>query len=201
MTTSEITPREYAGQRQLTLHGEVRVLTDNSVWLLRPTVEAAWYQRFPRQEGPRKEWEFQGGRLSDAVWMPMRRCWLIPAWGGEIDAVRVLPGVGPRHGYGVHSSMVHKIEGDYELLEPDEEDGPLPCRFSFWQPIETPDGPSAWLRLTDLEPDKEVRAKHQVELFRETKHVKTWDLWNTRADGHETLIEAAVGSIPWRAVS
>lgn len=181
--------------RMLRLHSEVRVVTDNSVWLLRPTQEAAWYLRAPKQEGPRKDWEFTGGRLTDGAWMPMRRCWLFHPWGpDQPEAVRVLPGVGPINGFGVHTSGIETITGDFEI---NDWEMPLPDRLSLWHPFDGPDRSTLWLRLTDLEPNKEIRVKHRVEHFAETRLIRAWEIISDRADGYQALIDKAVGQIRW----
>lgn len=169
--------------------GEVRVTTENSVWLLRD----GWYQRFPKAEGPRPFGQETGGRVSDGTWIPQHGLFWFTDRDG--DRMKIWPSIGHTIN-GVNTGIIETVTGDWDVAVPV---GPGRSSTVFWQPLETGAGPNRWLRFTDLEPDKETRAKHRVDLFENTVVVKTWEIFNTRADGHEALVEAAVGSIRWGA--
>jgi len=86
----------------------VRVVTENSNWLL----TADRYQRLPRTEQPRPAVDSIEGRLDDAHWHEMRRCWWV-VYADGAAAVRILPVVGPSDGVGIVTGPIERIEGEW----------------------------------------------------------------------------------------
>jgi hypothetical protein len=82
--------------RKFTPLSIVRVVTENSNWLL----TGDRYQRLPRAEQPRPAVESIDGRLDDAHWHEMQRCWWVVFADGAA-AVRILPMAGPPDGVGI----------------------------------------------------------------------------------------------------
>lgn len=91
--------------------GVVRVQTERSVWLL--TQDR--YQRLPREERPRPREVAIEGRLDDATWHGMRRCWWVTYADGH-RAVRILPVSGPAEGIGVISGPIEWVDGESDVL-------------------------------------------------------------------------------------
>ncbi len=75
--------------------GIVRVETESSIWFVR----SDRYQRLPREERPRPPEVSIEGRLTDAQWHGLRRCWWREHSDGETQ-LRLLPVVGPEAGGG-----------------------------------------------------------------------------------------------------
>jgi hypothetical protein len=91
--------------RKFTPLSIVRVVTENSNWLL----TADRYQRLPRAEQPRPAVESIDGRLDDAHWHEMKRCWwVVPADGAA--TVRILPMAGPPDGVGIVTGAIERID-------------------------------------------------------------------------------------------
>jgi hypothetical protein len=91
--------------------GLVRVQTERSIWLLMPNC----YQRLPRVERPRPREVSIEGRLDDATWHGLRRCWWVTYADGH-RAIRILPASGPAEGVGVVSGVIEDIDGAWESL-------------------------------------------------------------------------------------
>lgn len=90
----------------------VRVETPASVWIL----DADTYVRLPRHEGPRPGVESINGRLDDCVQHRHRGLW----WTAELGTlhVRILPGEGPEHGYGVLTGIITSATGTWSEGHP-----------------------------------------------------------------------------------
>lgn len=84
-------------ERELEISDEVRVVTENSVWLLRPDE----YCRLPRREQPRRA---PSPLLTDAVWHPHVGVWLVTdAFGSYL---RLMPAGLPPGAHGVMSGVI-----------------------------------------------------------------------------------------------
>ena len=94
--------------RQFTPLSIVRVVTANSNWWL----TADRYQRLPRSEQPRPAVASIDGRLNDAKWHEMRRCWWV-VYADGAAAVRILPMAGPPDGLGIVTGAIERIEGEW----------------------------------------------------------------------------------------
>ncbi len=90
--------------------GVVRVVTGSSNWLLTPDR----YQRLPREEQPRPPVGSIDGRLDDARWRGMRRCWWV-VYADGARAVRILPTIGPPDGVGVGTGtgIIESVDGEW----------------------------------------------------------------------------------------
>lgn len=88
--------------------GILRVETESSIWF----VHSDRYQRLPREERPRPREVCIGGRLTDAQWHGLRRCWWREHSDGETQ-LRLLPAVGPEAGVGVVSGVVVSVRGEW----------------------------------------------------------------------------------------
>jgi len=93
--------------------GLVRVQTERSIWLLLPDR----YQRLPREERPRPREVAIEGRLDDAMWHGLCRCWWVTYADGR-RAVRILPVSGPQDGVGVITGPIESVAGEWEDLTP-----------------------------------------------------------------------------------
>lgn len=85
----------------------LRVETESSIWF----VSAERYQRLPKEERPRAPEACIDGRLADARWHGLRRCWWREHGDGETQ-LRLLPVLGPETGVGVVSGVVVSVQGD-----------------------------------------------------------------------------------------
>jgi len=86
----------------MTIDGELRVVTERSVWLIRPDS----YLRLPSSEAPRERHRHAiEDRLDDARWHGLRAGW----WCWDVDGelrVRLLPAAGPEDGAGIVTGRV-----------------------------------------------------------------------------------------------
>lgn len=98
--------------------GLLRVETEKSIWL----VTSERYQRLPRDERPRLPEVCIEGRLADAKWHGLRRCWWREHSDGERQ-LRLLPTVGPETGVGVVSGVVVSVQGEWALVDSTAEVG------------------------------------------------------------------------------
>jgi hypothetical protein len=92
--------------------GLLRVETERSVWF----VSGDRYQRIPREERPRAPERCIDGRLTDAQWHGLRRCWWREHTDGEVQ-LRLLPTVGPESGVGVVTGVVVEVAGAWVPLD------------------------------------------------------------------------------------
>ncbi len=101
----------WVAEVEFTPFGLVRVQTERSIWLLMPDR----YQRLPREERPRPKEVAIEGRLDDATWHRLRRCWWVTYADGH-RAVRILPVSGPPDGIGVITRPIEGVAGEWEEL-------------------------------------------------------------------------------------
>lgn len=96
--------------------GELRLVTERSVWLLR----ADTYYRMPKEEQAREQdWSIEG-RMDDGRSHSYRRAWF---WIYDHTwlRARILPSVGPVHGIGIYTGCILAISGTWEEVESDPE--------------------------------------------------------------------------------
>lgn len=91
----------------LDIDDELRVLTGNSVWLIRPDA----YCRMPRREEPR---HVPGRELADGVWHPHVGAWLVTDALGS--CIRLLPPGRPYGASGIVTGAVLRSEPPLEAL-------------------------------------------------------------------------------------
>jgi hypothetical protein len=134
-----VVPRSYlafmvagwVGQREFKPLGVVRVVTGSSNWLLTPDR----YQRLPREERPRPPVGSIDGRLDDARWHGMRRCWWV-AYADGARAVRILPTIGPPDGVGVVTGIIATVDGEWVEVAAEAITTPEPAPASPRRPSE-----------------------------------------------------------------
>jgi hypothetical protein len=81
----------------LEIDGEVRVVTANSVWLIR----TATYCRMPRTEAPRSA---SAPTMADSAWHEHVGAWLVPDASGPY--IRLMPPGRPAGAHGVLTSRI-----------------------------------------------------------------------------------------------
>lgn len=101
----------WVAQHEFRPLGVVRVVTGSSNWLL----TADGYQRLPREEQPRPQVGSIDGRLGDARWHGMQRCWWV-VYADGARAVRILPTIGPPDGVGVVTGIIESVDGEWVEL-------------------------------------------------------------------------------------
>jgi hypothetical protein len=88
-------------ETSLEIDGEVRVVTANSVWLIRSTE----YCRMPRTEAPRSA---SAPTMTDSVWHEHVGAWLVLDASGPY--IRLLPPGRPAGAHGVLTSRILETE-------------------------------------------------------------------------------------------
>lgn len=91
----------------LAIDDELRVVTENSVWFLRPDT----YCRMPRREEPR---HIPGPELTDGVWHPHVGAWLVTD--GLGSCIRLLPPDRPYGASGIVTGAIVLTEPPVEAL-------------------------------------------------------------------------------------
>ena len=89
----------------LTIVVELRVLTEASVWLVRPST----YLRLPRTEGPRAQIYDTDGAARDGVWHQHEGVWLLE--GDGVRMLNVLPAGRPPGSRGLFSGPIERVAG------------------------------------------------------------------------------------------
>lgn len=89
----------------LTIHTELRVTTENSIWLIRPHT----YLRLPRTEAPRPPTPDIDGATLDARWHPHKGIWLHQVHDNRW--LRILPTGRPPHADGITTGLIETITG------------------------------------------------------------------------------------------
>lgn len=84
-------------RESLTIVSELRVLTEASIWLIRPST----YLRLPRAAVPRPPIDDIDGATRDAVWHEHEGAWLLDSYG--IRKLNVLPASRPVGSRGLFS--------------------------------------------------------------------------------------------------
>ena len=87
----------------LTIEAELRVVTEASIWLVRPST----YLRLPRTEGPRAQLDDLDGATRDAEWHEHEGVWLLDASG--VRKLNVLPNGRPEGSRGLFSGPIEQI--------------------------------------------------------------------------------------------
>ena len=90
---------------------ELRLITERSIWLLRPDS----YFRIPQDEGPREQIRSIEGRMDDCRWHEYRRAWFDLENATWLH-VRILPAVGPPNGNGIYTGRVQVLSGTWDEI-------------------------------------------------------------------------------------
>jgi hypothetical protein len=90
---------------EITPTTEMRVVTENSIWLLRPDT----FMRMPKVEVERAPFVSIDGAGTDHEWRPYDQAWILDSVGAQSWLLRVLPSGRPVGSYGLLSSPILSI--------------------------------------------------------------------------------------------
>lgn len=84
---------------------EMRVVTENSIWLVRPDT----FVRMPKVEVEREPFVSTDGAGTDHEWRSYDQAWIVDSVGAKGWLLRVLPSGRPAGSYGLLSSRILSV--------------------------------------------------------------------------------------------